>query len=264
MATPRVIGHGNHFLESQCLAFTQALVNQKIGFNIQITSGSFSFSFDNKGKASARTSPSEVKKKSPSTRRRNARRRQQFLENKKLCPSDCDKLTLKQTQPVSEEITLTDSEEQCFPSSVDSSDDYSGCHIAKKMRMESPKVTPLKIPKHRIQQLDGNLTLSDISLCENDQRISEHEDQTDQPILCDMCNCKMTITHQCDNQILPDNKDQLSDDDNSNTYAISEIRPKSNTYVGLPCTCRTSLWCHIYNANVCKVWSCADYGVRSS
>ena len=237
MATPRVIGNGNHFLELQCLDFTQALVNQKIGFNIQITSGSFSFSFDNKGKASARTSPSEVKKKSPSTRRRNARRRQQFLENKKLCPSDCDKLTLKQTQPVSEEITQTDSEEQCFPSSVDSSDNYGGCHIAKKMRMESPKVTPLKIPKHRIQQLDGNLTLSDISLCENDQRISEHEDQTDQPILCDMCNCKMTITHQCDNQILPDNKDQLSDDDNSNTYAISEIRPKSNTYVGPPCTC---------------------------
>ena len=101
-----------------------------------------------------------------------------------------------------------------------------------------------------------NLTLSDISLCENDQPISEHDVQTDQPILCDMCNCKMTITHQCDNQILPDNKDQLSDDDNSNTYAISKIRLKSNTYVGLPCTCRTSLWCHIYNANVQSVIMC--------
>ena len=143
MATPRVIGNGNHFLELQCLAFTQALVNQKIGFNIQITSGSFSFSFVNKGKASART-PSQVKKESPLNQRRNARRRQQYLENKKLRPSDCDNPTLEQSQIVSEETTQT---ELCQTSSVD----YGGCHITKKMRMDSPKVTPLKIPKHRVQ-----------------------------------------------------------------------------------------------------------------
>ena len=85
-------GNDNPSLAKECLAFIQALVNQEIGFNFQLTSGSFSCSFDNNGKrtmTSART-PTEVKHKSPSTRKRNARRRQQFLENKKFGHSSVD------------------------------------------------------------------------------------------------------------------------------------------------------------------------------
>ena len=157
MAAPRVIGN-DHFLETQCLAFTQALVSQKVGFNIQITSGSFSFSFDNKGNeiiASART-PSEAKKKSPSTRRRNARRRQQFFENKKLRLSACDKpahfeqpqsACEKPPQPYSKEIIQTPTESLCFPSSESAdleSNNLGGSHITKRLRMVAPiKVSPL-------------------------------------------------------------------------------------------------------------------------
>ena len=89
--TPQVIGNDNPSLESQCLAFIQTLVNQEIGFKFQLTSGSFSCSFENNGKRkifSARI-PTQVKHKSPSSRKRDAIRRQKFLESKKF-PSSVD------------------------------------------------------------------------------------------------------------------------------------------------------------------------------
>ena len=89
MSTPGVIGNDNPSLATQCLAFIQTVVNQEIGFNSQLTSGSFSCSFDNNGKRTKSTSrtPRKVKHKLPSTRKRNAKRRQKFLENKKCRPS---------------------------------------------------------------------------------------------------------------------------------------------------------------------------------
>ena len=54
-------------------------------------------------------------------------------------------------------------------------------------------------PKYRIQQLDGNCSLSDLSLCENDQP-SEHGDDPnmDQSISCPNCDQTLTSTsHQC-------------------------------------------------------------------
>ena len=95
MATPQVIGN-DQSLATQCLVFIQSLVNQRIGFNFNLTSGDFTCSFDSTGTviaASARI-PTDVKKKSssPSTKRRNAKRRQLFLENKKRGSSyvDCE------------------------------------------------------------------------------------------------------------------------------------------------------------------------------
>ena len=68
------------------------------------------------------------------------------------------------------------------------------------------KAPPIKLlvdaqssPKYRIQQLDGNCSLSDISLCENDQP-SEHGDDSnmDQSIRCPNCDQTLTSTfHQC-------------------------------------------------------------------
>ena len=88
MATPRPQVSGNHdpSLATQCLAFIQSLANQKISFKFHLTSGLFSCSFDNNGTvtaAPART-PTEARKKTPSTKRRNAKRRRLFLERKKL------------------------------------------------------------------------------------------------------------------------------------------------------------------------------------
>ena len=94
---------------------------------------------------------------------------------------------------------------------------------SKKLRMDGPKVPPLKVlvdtqsssPIYRIEQIDGNCSLSELNLCENDQpsdstsfqlahtrnpsrsKLKYTDDNTRSEILCDMCNCVMTTTHQC-------------------------------------------------------------------
>ena len=223
MATPQVIGN-DQSLATQCLVFIQSLVNQRIGFNFNLTSGDFTCSFDSTGTviaASARI-PTDVKKKSssPSTKRRNARRRQLFLENKKQGSSyvDCEKPpqsaceeppqpahNVPPQQSAHKEPTQP-SESLCFPSTSESADtsDHSSGHITKKIRMD--KVPPLKLlvdvhsfPRYRIQQFDGNSSLSDLNLCENDHQ-SEHGDDSnmDQSINCPFCDQTLTSTfHQC-------------------------------------------------------------------
>ena len=239
MATPQLSGNHDPSLATQCLVFIQTLVNQKIGFNFHLTSGQFSCSFDSNGTviaASARI-PTEVKKKSssPSTKRRNAKRRQLFLENKKRGSSyvDCGETAQneppqsaceeppqaahnEQPQPSAlKEPTQPFSERLCFPSSSESADldttDYGGGHITKKIRMD--KVPPLKVlvdaqssPKYRIQQLDGNSSLSDLSLFDDnyqsehgDNQPSEHDDdpKMGQSTSCPNCDQPLSISHQC-------------------------------------------------------------------
>ena len=176
MAPPQVIGNENPSLESQCLAFIQTLINQQIGFNFHLTSGSFSCSFDNNGKRKitpART-PSQVKHKTPSTRKRDARRRQQFLENKKFRASSVE-------QPDQVEPTQSHSESICAPSSDPTDVEKNGlCDVYRKEKGEVQKVPPLKVlvnnqasPKYRLHQVDGECSLSDedgeLSLCEDNQ-----------------------------------------------------------------------------------------------
>ena len=249
MATPQVIGN-DQSLATQCLVFIQSLVNQRIGFNFNLTSGDFTCSFDSTGTVIAALAriPTEVKKKSssPSTKRRNTKRRQLFLENKKRGSSyvdcenpaqsarekpplpacneppqnkklgsssvDCGKPpqsaceeppqpahNVPPQQSAYKEPTQTFSESLCFPSTSESADtsDHSSGHITKKIRMD--KVPPLKLPRYRIQQFDGNSSLSDLNLCENDHQ-SEHGDDSnmDQSINCPFCDQTLTSTfHQC-------------------------------------------------------------------
>ena len=238
MATPQLSGNHDPSLATQCLAFIQTLVNQKIGFNFHLTSGQFSCSFDSNRTVTAALAriPTEAKKKSssPSTKRRNAKRRQLFLENKKRGSSyvDCGETAQneppqsaceepqaahnEQPQPSAlKEPTQPFSERLCFPSSSESADldttDYGGGHITKKIRMD--KVPPIKVlvdaqssPKYRIQQLDGNCSLSDLSLFDDnyqsehgDNQPSEHDDdpKTGQSTSCPNCDQPLSIFHQC-------------------------------------------------------------------
>ena len=68
-------------LASQCMAFCQALASQGKEFNFTLDIGStFSFSLDTRGKNVKATLAK--KRTSPSTQRRNARRREEFLRKK--------------------------------------------------------------------------------------------------------------------------------------------------------------------------------------
>ena len=86
METPQEDESGN-LLSAQCLDFIRSLTDKKIIFKFNLTSGSFSCSFDNKGAVAAPARiPTGARKKTPSTRKRNANRRRQFLERKKSGP----------------------------------------------------------------------------------------------------------------------------------------------------------------------------------
>ena len=83
MAAPEM-GEDNSNLASQCMAFCQALASKGQIFSFTLKVGSsFAFSLDTRGNG---TSSFTKKRKSPSTRRRNARRRAEFLAKKRGPP----------------------------------------------------------------------------------------------------------------------------------------------------------------------------------
>ena len=82
------MGEDKSNLASQCMAFCQALASKGQIFSFTLKVGSsFAFSLDTRGNG---TSSLAKKRKSPSTRRRNARRRAEFLAKKRGPPeSEC-------------------------------------------------------------------------------------------------------------------------------------------------------------------------------
>ena len=102
-----------------------------------------------------------------------------------------------------------------FPSPSESPDlastDHGGGCITKKLRMDV--VPPLKVlvdrqassPKYRIQQFDGNCSLSDLSICENEPMEHDDDSNMDQLINCPLCDQILTSTfHQCEFPHNPD------------------------------------------------------------
>ena len=80
------LGESDPNLATKCLDFCQAQSSQGVAFNFSLSIGStFSFSLDTRGKASM---SSGTKKKSPSTLRRNARHRKEFLKKKQTPVAD--------------------------------------------------------------------------------------------------------------------------------------------------------------------------------
>ena len=74
-------GDNDTSLASKCMAFCQALASQGQAFNFSLSVGAnFTFSLDTRSKAMV--SPGTEMKLSPSTQRRNARRREEFLKKK--------------------------------------------------------------------------------------------------------------------------------------------------------------------------------------
>ena len=183
MATPPAIDNDQLPLATHCLEFTKALVMQGVSFNFSITAGSFAFSFDTsngiRNSATAR-SPAVAGKtrKSPSTLKRNARRRELFLkkksENSLRIPSELTKTTHPQSQA------------HCPPSA--DSTDIENTVIQQNGDWISHPRSPSPI-----NQFDG--TSDPCDKVEDHSQLSDTYD--DNQILCVMCNLKMTPTHQC-------------------------------------------------------------------
>ena len=78
------VGESDSSLAAKCLDLCQVLAGQGLAFNFSLSIGStFSFSLEARGKGQAlATQGKNKKKKTPSTLRRNARRRTEFLKKK--------------------------------------------------------------------------------------------------------------------------------------------------------------------------------------
>ena len=78
------VGESDSSLAAKCLDLCQVLAGQGLAFNFSLSIGSnFSFSLEARGKGQALATQGKTKKKkTPSTLRRNARRRTEFLKKK--------------------------------------------------------------------------------------------------------------------------------------------------------------------------------------
>ena len=78
------VGESDSTLATKCLDLCQTLAGQGLAFNFSLKiSSSFSFSLETRDKGLASDTPGKIKKKpSPSTLRRNARRKEAFLKRK--------------------------------------------------------------------------------------------------------------------------------------------------------------------------------------
>ena len=146
-------------LVSQCLDFCQTLANKWPTFSFTLTLGdSFSFSLDTNGK-DASASKGKKKKKTPSTLRRDAKRRSKFL-NKKLEVSTVDTSSLSEN--VSEEEAFEEVVEkrvfkcdQC--ENIFKSENGLKIHIGKAHK----KVNSIpSTPDQLRQQMDDSVSLS--------------------------------------------------------------------------------------------------------
>ena len=156
------VRENNVALVSQCLDFCQTLAGKSQTFSFTLTLGdSFSFSVDTSGKV-ALVSKAK-KKKTPSTLRRNARRRAEFLK-KKLEDSTGD--ISSHSEHVSEEEAVGKQAEKVVDKTMFKCDQCDNVfksenglkiHIGKSHK----KVIPLQsTPDQLRQQLGGSVSLS--------------------------------------------------------------------------------------------------------
>ena len=178
---------------------------QGVSFNLSITAGSFAFSFDtcngNRNPAIAR-SPAKawITRKSPSTLKRNARRKELFLKKKAETPSSSI------PSPQTTETTHSQPQPHC-PQSANSIDfenivihqDMGNGNWISHPRSHSP-----------INQLDGTSDPCDDDDDDDHSQLNDTESANSDnhsEIVCAMCNSTMTPTHQCGetNKIQPKN-----------------------------------------------------------
>ena len=195
-------GEADCSLASKCMDFCQALASQGLPFHFSLNMGpDFTFSLDTRGKAKA--VPVVKKKVSPSTQRRNARRREEFLLKKRQRLSTVDAPVEKATVPQF-------SCDQC---------DYT--NVSEKGLRQHIRM------KHRREQLENQLQKSSSPATPESLRFSTQATSlASSPPLhssreeaCPNCDGSLTSDHQCDSESDCDEED---DDDEEEQVAEGE------------------------------------------
>ena len=170
MAAPEM-GEDNSNLASQCMAFCQALASKGQIFSFTLKVGSsFAFSLDTRGNG---TSSLTKKRKSPSTRRRNARRRAEFLA-KKRGPPESESSTEKST-PEKVARPVKAKEFKCDQCDKDfKSENGLKIHVGKTHnRVDSDLATP-EVARNQLRS-SGSLYASPFLNTSGEESVIQHE-----------------------------------------------------------------------------------------
>ena len=131
------VGDESSSLASKCLDLCQTLASQGQAFTFSLTiSSSFNFSMSTGSQDSPAPAPKVEKRKSPSARRRNARRRKEFLKRKSGLPSptslkpakdstDVTLASLDAMVPSSANVMNVEVDEELFSSPLEEDEDDS-------------------------------------------------------------------------------------------------------------------------------------------
>ena len=166
------VGEDDSSLATQCMAFCQALTGQGkvIQFSLNIGS-TFSFTLDTRCKEILDSSPK--KKASPSTLRRNAKRRAEFLKKKSKPAQEQEKISVDK-EPASQRATF-----QC-----DQCDNSFKTESGLKIHTGKSHKLP---PAERVRETSSAPFLS-VSPVKDNVRI----------VPCHMCGEEMSPQHTCD------------------------------------------------------------------
>ena len=195
-------GEADCSLASKCMDFCQALASQGLPFHFSLNMGpDFTFSLDTRGNAKA--VPVVKKKVSPSTQRRNARRREEFLLKKRQSLSTVDPPVEKATVPQF-------SCDQCDYTNV--SEKGLRQHIRMKHRREQLE-KQLQKPSSPATPESLRCSTGVTSLFSSPPLHSSREEA------CPNCDGSLTSDHQCDSESDCDEED---DDDEEEQVAEGE------------------------------------------
>ena len=209
-------------LANQCLALCQALNAHGKDFRFSLTIGdNFSFSLDARG-GKVTGSKSKMKRTSPSTARRNARRRNEFLAKKNI-PAPASKedhadLDTTNRQSVAEQVR--------YP--CDHCDSIFKTRNGLKIHIGKSHKEPLNSPEV-LRENPTQLLLSVSPLKEN---------RREEP--CPNCGCNMSSAHLCEDE--PEVEDETKKEDTENDETI--------------CDCTNPVCCACHHKNSCR---CANW-----
>ena len=173
------VGEENSPLVTKCMDFCRALATQGEAFNFSLSIGSsFSFSLDTRSKEIKKIT--RTKKPSPSTLRRNAKRRQDFL-NMKQNPSAVSQTAEVATVPAAPLCDMCD-----YKAASEK-----GLKTHKRMKHGPPRLTPTASTPFTPEKLRGP-GLMRSSLNTSPLSLSNREEN------CHNCGGPFSPSHQCD------------------------------------------------------------------
>ena len=211
------VSENDSSLANKCLALCQALNSQGKAFKFSLTIGNtFSFSLDSGGRTVPLPIPKTGRKRtSPSTKKRNARRRKQFLAKKNTPASEENQADLETNQQalVEKQSFKCDQCDTVFKTSnglkIHIGKSHKALNSPEKLRETSSEsmltVSPSREDRRAEPCPNCGAEMSPTHLCQDDDpavepEVVDEDKKEDSGKLCHYpCDCELAICCNCDN-----------------------------------------------------------------